>query len=60
MTEPEEDRYGEKQCAKLEEEFDIVDHPKARALWNLAWEYGHSYGGEEVRSYYVDMVDLIK
>jgi hypothetical protein len=46
--------------ARLEEENDIVGHPKADKLWSLAWEYGHAYGYTEVKSYYVEMMELLK
>lgn len=45
---------------RLELEHNIVGHQKAGELWSLAWEYGHAYGANEVKSYYDDMVELIK
>lgn len=37
---------------------DIEDQKARDAVWNLAWEYGHSSGLEEVRSYYIDLAGL--
>jgi hypothetical protein len=53
-----EDRESVKRA--WEEEFGISGHPKADLLFNLAWEFGHSHGYNDVYSYYIDMVDLIK
>lgn len=45
----------------LEDEFGVShDHPKAKRLFDLAWEYGHSSGYNEVLNFYSDLVDLIK
>lgn len=46
--------------ARLEKEHGIEKHPKASDLWSLAWEYGHSYGYQEVESYYCEMAELLK
>ena len=46
--------------ASLELEHGMAGHPKSNELWKLAWEYGHAYGAHEVRSYYDDMVELLK
>ena len=37
---------------------DIEDQKARDAVWNLAWEYGHSSGLEEVRSHYIDLAGL--
>lgn len=44
----------------LEEENGFVGHPKAKRLWDKAWEFGHSAGLHEVVLYYRDLADLIK
>ena len=38
----------------------ISDNPKKWDVFNLAWEYGHSYGYSEVWNYLMDLADLIK
>lgn len=45
---------------QLEAEYmsDIEEQKARDAVWALAWEYGHSNGYEEVRSYYIDLVQL--
>ena len=45
---------------KLEEEWGTAENPKRHDLFDLAWEYGHSHGEDEVRLYYDDMVGLIQ
>lgn len=45
---------------KLEVEFGVIGNPKADKLWELAWDYGHSSGPQEVESYYIELVELIK
>jgi hypothetical protein len=35
-------------------------HPKAQAVWTLAWEDGHSSGYSEVATYYKKYADLVK
>lgn len=44
----------------LEEEYmSETDDQKAKdAVWNQAWEYGHSSGLEEVRNFYIDLSSL--
>ena len=44
---------------RLEEECGLVSHPKARRLFELAWEYGHASGIEEVAGYYRAMAELL-
>lgn len=44
----------------LEKENGLEGHPKAQVLFDLAWDYGHAYGDNEVRSYYEDMAELLK
>ena len=39
---------------------DILDHPKATRMFNLAWGYGHSAGYSDVANYFDDMLSLIK
>lgn len=43
-------------CAEL----GIVGHPKADALFEKAWEHGHSSGYSEVMQYGYDLVGLIR
>lgn len=45
---------------RLEEENDLVEHPKAGMLWSKAWEMGHSAGLSEVELYYNDLAELLK
>lgn len=45
----------------LERDFGVPhDHPKAGALFSLAWEYGHAYGVQEVAHHYVEMKALLE
>lgn len=45
----------------LERDFGVPhDHPKAAALFALAWEYGHAYGVQEVASHYAEMKALLE
>ena len=46
--------------ADLEKQFQVQDNPKKDKLWDLAWEYGHSYDLTEFFHYYNDMVELIR
>lgn len=46
--------------AKLFKELDIEEHPKKDVLYRIAWDLGHAYGFDEVRSYAQDLVELIK
>lgn len=44
----------------LERDHDVpTGHPKSRKLFDLAWEYGHSYGLDEVANYYSDLWALV-
>ena len=45
---------------ELLEKYDLTDHPKADQLYNLAWEFGHSSGYENVRYFFGEMADLLK
>lgn len=45
--------------ADLEEQYGMKGHPKAGALFNKAWERGHSSGYQEVANYYDDLYELI-
>jgi hypothetical protein len=44
----------------LEEEYDMVGHPKADILFSKAWQMGHSAGYGEVASYYDELYDLVR
>lgn len=38
----------------------IADNPKADNVWNLAYEYGHSNGYDEIWGYIQDLAELVK
>ena len=38
---------------------DLTGHPKAEAVYNLAWEHGHSSGLGEVANYVEEYADLV-
>lgn len=44
----------------LEAVHELSGHPKADKVYELAWEWGHSYGLDEVMSYYDDLAGLVK
>ena len=44
----------------LFEEYGVSDNPKRFKCFQLAWEYGHSSGLEEVDGYFGDFVELIR
>jgi hypothetical protein len=46
--------------ADLENQHGVAGHPKADRLFELAWDYGHSSGYNEVAYYYDDLAELIK
>jgi len=48
--------------ASLEEEFEMteVSEDKRIKLFELAWSFGYASGDHEVRSYYQDMMVLVK
>lgn len=60
------DAYRE-ESRRLEQQFrrdaieaaGLKDHPKAKAAYGLAWEYGHSAGYAEVYYYLLDLADLL-
>ena len=56
----EEGRLFAKFRADLEAEYGLVGHPKADALFNRAWEQGHSAGFGEVATIYDDLVELVR
>ena len=45
---------------KLAKEYGIENHPKLDRLFEIAWDFGHSSGFNEVDIYFSEMVDLIK
>lgn len=45
---------------KLAKDQGVEGHPKEPELWKLAWDYGHSSGYNEVQSYYIDLVELLR
>ena len=42
------------------ERWELTPSEKVDKMFYLAWEYGHSYGCNEVLSYVDDLVELIK
>lgn len=44
----------------LEVEHGLVGHRKADLLFDLAWQFGHSYGLNDVAIYYGDIAELLK
>jgi len=38
----------------------LAEHPKARELYRLAWDYGHSAGYQDVVHYALDMAELLR
>lgn len=44
----------------LFKENDLINHPKAQVLWELAWEEGHANGYAEVVMYFEKFLPLIK
>lgn len=46
--------------ADLEAEEGLTGHPKADALWRIAWDRGHSSGYSEILECYEQMVELLK
>jgi len=44
----------------MEEENQMIGHPKAEILWGKAWEEGHSNGLLNVLWYYEDLLELVK
>lgn len=45
---------------ELEASNGMTGHTKADAVWQLAWDYGHAYGRSEIKSYYIDLAELVK
>jgi len=45
---------------KLAKGYDVENNPKLEKCFNLAWEYGHSYGLNEVEYHFDNLVELIK
>ena len=46
--------------ADLAKEFGVEDNPKFERCFELAWDYGHADGFNEVRYNFIDLVELIK
>ena len=55
----EKERFKGYLKADLLLEYLVDQHPKADKLFDLAWELGHSYGDDEVRLHFADLVPLI-
>lgn len=56
----EENRLTELLRADLEAEHLTPNHPKAKALWDKAWERGHSSGYESVMWEYIELAELVR
>ena len=56
----EQSRLEQEFKADLFEEHGVTDHPKANAVYSIAYQYGHHSGHEEVASHFDTFVDLIK
>ncbi len=41
------------------EKFGLTDHPKAEAVWELAWEEGHSEGYHRVADWVQTLAELM-
>jgi len=46
--------------ADLEAVHGVADHPKAAQAFKIAWDHGHCYGLNSVKSFYDDVVELLK
>jgi hypothetical protein len=46
--------------ASMEVKYGLERHPKARMLYEIAWEMGHSSGFSEVEIYYSQMSELLR
>ncbi len=44
----------------LAEKYGVADNPKFTKAYELAWEFGHSSGFNEVENYFMGLVELIK
>ena len=44
----------------LEYKYDVRGNPKAKRLYEIAYEMGHSGGFSEIENYYMDLVELIR
>lgn len=45
---------------KLAKEFGLVDHPKLDKLYDVAWNFGHANGFQEVEFYFMELEELIR
>jgi hypothetical protein len=45
---------------EMAKEEGLTGNPKAKMLFDKAWEEGHAYGINEIWSHYVDLADLIR
>ncbi len=58
-----EDAKMERYCLFVNDlfnEFEVMNNPKNKKAFELAWSYGHASGYSEVFNYFVDLVELIK
>lgn len=56
----EESRIYEEFRVDLAIEHGLVDHPKEKILFEMAWSHGHASGYSEVVTFYEELVNLIK
>ena len=45
---------------KLAKQFGLVGHPKLDKLYDVAWNFGHANGFQEVEYYFADLEELIR
>jgi len=60
-------QYNDESVSKFQEfktdlldEHDVSDNPKADKAFEMAWDYGHASGYNEVASHFESLIELIK
>lgn len=56
----EENRLYNLWKSDLYSEYEVTNNPKVEQAFQLAWDYGHACGYEEVERYFMDFAELIK
>ena len=56
----EEEKKKSEFKGRLTKENGVENNPKLDRLFEIAWDFGHSSGFNEVDIYFSEMVDLIK
>ena len=56
----EEDRLFNLWKSDLYAEYGVTNNPKVEQAFQLAWDFGHACGYEEVERYFMDFAELIK